>query len=77
MWRRSPIVDWAPVDGSEAPVLLDGRNRLDALASLGLLYETDDHHIGLKRWNGTKWSDRVGVNATAKMHRLAGAKIHH
>jgi len=53
---RVPIVGWA----SDGQFLLDGRNRLDALALLGLLYETDDHHVGLKKWNGKQWADRPG-----------------
>ena len=53
---RAPIVGWAVGD----QFLLDGRNRLDALALLGLLYETCDHHVGLKNWNGKRWTDRPG-----------------
>jgi hypothetical protein len=53
---RAPIVGWA-LDGQ---FLLDGRNRLDALALLGLLYEIDDHHVGVKKWTGERWSDRSG-----------------
>jgi hypothetical protein len=56
---RAPIISWAP-GGLESPVLLDGRNRLDALARLGLLYETGDHHLGLKTWNGTRWGEHSG-----------------
>lgn len=52
---RAPIVGWA---SSEGHFLLDGRNRLDALAQLGLLYETADHHVGIKKWTGDRWSDR-------------------
>jgi hypothetical protein len=48
-----PLGFWN-VDGQ---FLLDGRNRLDALAALGLLYETEDHHLGIKKWTGKKWSD--------------------
>jgi hypothetical protein len=54
---RAPLVSW---DGGDGPVLLDGRNRLDALALAGLLYETGDRHVGLKTWNGTKWCDASG-----------------
>jgi hypothetical protein len=57
---RAPIVAWEPEGLSDGPVLIDGRNRLDALALLGLLYETGDHHVGLKTWNGTKWSELSG-----------------
>jgi hypothetical protein len=60
IWKnglRAPIVGWA---SSEGQFLLDGRNRLDALAQLGLLYETIDHHVGLKKWGGEQWSDRPG-----------------
>jgi hypothetical protein len=54
----APLVGWAA--GGQS--LLDGRNRLDALALLGLLYETADYHLGLKRWTGKEWSksgDRI------------------
>jgi hypothetical protein len=54
--QRVLPVGWAR-DGQS---LLDGRNRLDAMALLGLLYETDDHHVGVKKWTGTQWSDRPG-----------------
>jgi hypothetical protein len=54
---RAPIVGWAG-DGDQ--LLLDGRNRLDAMALLGLLYETDDHHVGVKKWTGKQWSERPG-----------------
>jgi hypothetical protein len=52
------IVGWA---SNEGVFVLDGRNRLDALAQLGLLYETDDHHVGIKKWTGSEWSDRFGA----------------
>jgi hypothetical protein len=48
-----------PIDGwmsSEGEFLLDGRNRLDAMALLGLLFETADHHLGAHRWRNGKWS---------------------
>jgi hypothetical protein len=49
---RVPIVTYSASDADgrvlHVPFLLDGRNRLDALARLGLLYETADHHLGLK-----------------------------
>jgi hypothetical protein len=51
---RAPIVGWA-LDGQS---LLDGRNRLDAMALLGLLYETGDHHVGVKKWANNQWTDR-------------------
>jgi hypothetical protein len=51
----APLGFWSK-DGNS---LLDGRNRLDALALLGLLYETEDHHLGIKKWTvGKGWSDR-------------------
>jgi len=53
---RAPIVGWA-LDGQ---FLLDGRNRLDAMVLLGLLYETTDHHVGVKKWTGKQWSDQPG-----------------
>jgi hypothetical protein len=59
IWKnglRAPVAGWA-VDGQS---LLDGRNRIDALARLGLLYETADHHLGLKRWTGKQWSKSGG-----------------
>ena len=55
---RAPIVAWSPKEG-DSPVLLDGRNRLDALAQLGLLYATDGH-LYLKSWTGTKWAELSG-----------------
>ena len=54
---RAPIVGW---NSNEGQFLLDGRNRLDALAQLGLLYETEDHHVGVKKWDGKQWTDRPG-----------------
>jgi hypothetical protein len=62
---RAPLVGWA---SSEGHFLLDGRNRLDALALLGLLHETHDHHVGLKDWTGTKWSDQPGIAIEHKFH---------
>jgi hypothetical protein len=50
-----PIVGWS---SSEGVSVLDGRNRLDALAQLGLLHETHDHHVGIKKWTGKEWRDR-------------------
>jgi hypothetical protein len=50
-----PIVIWNSSDGQS---VLDGRNRLDAMALLGLLYETGDHHVGVKEWDGRQWTDR-------------------
>jgi hypothetical protein len=52
-----PIVIWNSSDGQS---VLDGRNRLDAMALLGLLYETGDHHVGVKEWDGKQWTDRPG-----------------
>jgi hypothetical protein len=46
-------------DGDDGPVLLDGRNRLDALAMLGVLYETDGH-LGLRTWTGVQWAALSG-----------------
>jgi hypothetical protein len=59
---RVPAVAWSPADGSMPPALLDGRNRLDALAALGLLYRTaEDGHVGLKTWTaGKKWAEHSG-----------------
>jgi hypothetical protein len=57
---RVPIVVWSPSDGSKSPVLIDGRNRLNALTRLGLLYRTEDGHIGLKTWDGKKWLSLSG-----------------
>ncbi len=54
---RAPIVGWS---SNEGQFLLDGRNRLDALALLGLLYETDDHHLGVKKWDNKQWTNRPG-----------------
>ena len=56
IWQHglhTAIVGWA---SSEGQFLLDGRNRLDALAQLGLLYETSDHHLGIKKFR-TKWTE--------------------
>jgi hypothetical protein len=68
IWKnglRVPVVIWEPRPlelNHHGPMLLDGRNRLDALALLGLLYEdeTSDCHIGLKSWTGTKWEKLPG-----------------
>jgi hypothetical protein len=59
---RAPITLWMPAGGGGKPVLLDGRNRLDALAQLGLLYETGatGGSIALKTWTGTKWAEMSG-----------------
>jgi hypothetical protein len=68
---RAPIVSWAL--GGE--FLLDGRNRLDAMALLGLLYETADRHVGLKRWTGNQWSNRPGpVAATVESVMIASSE---
>jgi hypothetical protein len=53
-----PIVGWVSNEGVS---VLDGRNRLDALAQLGLLCEMPDHHVGIKKWTGKQWSDRPGA----------------
>jgi hypothetical protein len=58
-----PLVFWN-IDGQ---FILDGRNRLDALASLGLLYETPDHHVGVKTWTvGKGWSDKAPTKKKVK-----------
>ena len=56
---RAPPVAWSPVGHEHGPVLLDGRNRLDALALLGLLYATDGL-LYLRTWTGTKWAELSG-----------------
>jgi hypothetical protein len=45
---QTRIVIWDPEDNKKS--LLDGRNRLDALALLGLLYLDDDGELGLNKW---------------------------
>ena len=59
---ETEIITWSSLDGMSGPLLLDGRNRLDALALLGLLDETPDHNIGLRSWSpkAAKWLDRSG-----------------
>jgi hypothetical protein len=57
---RAPITLWVPTEGGGKPVLLDGRNRLDALAQLGLLYGATGGGIALKTWTGTKWAEMSG-----------------
>jgi hypothetical protein len=53
---KVPIVTWSSqADGLS---LIDGRNRLDALALAGLIYTSPDGHIGLRKWNGKKWLAR-------------------
>jgi hypothetical protein len=74
---RTPIVAWSPNwSGAglaiDAPAVIDGRNRLDGLAQLGLLYETDDHHVGLKTWNGTKWAKLSGDRIDSKFQHFYG-----
>jgi ParB-like nuclease domain len=54
---RANIVLWEDNDGKR---LLDGRNRLDALAELGVLYDDIDGELGLKSWTGTKWAQLSG-----------------
>jgi hypothetical protein len=54
---RANIVFWVADDGKRC--LLDGRNRLDALAELGVLYDIDGE-LGLKSWTGTKWAELSG-----------------
>jgi ParB-like nuclease domain len=56
---RVPIVVGAEDLDSSKYVLLDGRNRLDALALLGLLYAVDGK-LYLKTWTGEKWADLSG-----------------
>jgi hypothetical protein len=57
--RALPVLWWS---ADQVPALIDGRNRLDAVALLGLLYETPDHHLGLKTWidKSAKWSELSG-----------------
>jgi hypothetical protein len=74
---RTQIVTYSGTDDAggclHSPILLDGRNRLDALALLGLLYETGDHHLGLKRWTDNKgWIDRSGDRIDAHAQYLFG-----
>jgi hypothetical protein len=54
---RANIVLWEGDGGKRW--LLDGRNRLDALADLGVLYDIDGE-LGLKSWTGTKWAELSG-----------------
>jgi hypothetical protein len=67
---RTQIVTYSETDEAgrslHVPILLDGRNRLDALALLGLLYETPDHHLGLKKWTDKGWSNRSGSRIEAQ-----------
>jgi hypothetical protein len=64
---QTPILSWS--DDACSVMLLDGRNRLDALAQLGLLYETTDHHIGLKTWTAAKkWSELSGDRISLQHH---------
>jgi hypothetical protein len=75
---RAPIIAWSPAGGRDdglavdAPAVLDGRNRLDILAYLGLLYETPDHHVGLRRWTNGIWSDRSGSRIDSEFHHVFG-----
>ena len=73
---HAPLVGWG---SSEGQFLLDGRNRLDALALLGLLYETEDHHVGLKKWDGNRWTDRpggrIGYAPGCEFHNLYNQEI--
>jgi hypothetical protein len=55
--RALPVLWWS---ADQVPFLIDGRTRLDALAQLGLIYETPDHHVGLRTWTGTKWANLSG-----------------
>jgi DNA-binding Lrp family transcriptional regulator len=55
---RANIVLWEDDGGKRR--LLDGRNRLDALAELGVLYDDIDAQLGLKSWTGTKWAQLSG-----------------
>jgi hypothetical protein len=54
---RANIVLWE--DGGGKRWLLDGRNRLDALADLDVLYAIDGD-VGLKTWTGAKWAQLSG-----------------
>jgi hypothetical protein len=45
-----PVVTWSEKEGDK-PQLLDGVHRLDAMAALGLLYETSDHRLGFRAWD--------------------------
>ena len=58
---QTEIVIWFPSpDDDAAQQLLDGRNRLDALALLGLLCVDDEHDLCTNKfWNGIekKWID--------------------
>jgi hypothetical protein len=56
---HAPIVVWSPKEQGSNPVLLDGRNRLDALAQLGLLHAINGH-LHLRTWTGTKWAELSG-----------------
>ena len=64
---RIPIVMWPNSD--KKLLLIDGRNRLDALAELGVLYNIDGE-LGLKSWTGTKWAQLSGDRI--RVQHLAG-----
>jgi hypothetical protein len=52
---QTPIVIWEPIpDNKKYTALLDGRNRLDALALLGLLGVDEDGDLCLTKW----WRER-------------------
>jgi hypothetical protein len=65
--RITPVV-WSATETGE-PALLDGVHRLDALASLGLIYETEGQ-IYLRTWTGTVWAELSG--AKIKLRRIDG-----
>jgi ParB-like chromosome segregation protein Spo0J len=63
------IVVWCPDGNTQNEALLDGRQRLDALAMLGLL--RIDHAGSLaftKTWGGNKWFDGAGRRLEHNYH---------
>jgi ParB-like nuclease domain len=69
---RANIVLWEDDGGKRR--LLDGRNRLDALAELGVLYDDIDAQLCLKSWTGTKWAQLSGDKI--QFQHLAGGDPH-
>jgi hypothetical protein len=58
---RTKIVIWCPDVNVQNEALLDGRNRLDALAMLGLLCADDSGSLAFtKAWGGNKWLEAPG-----------------